>query len=93
MRRSPRGFAQLAPDLAVEVKSPSDSVEALQAKLTDFLNQGTQVGILIHPEERWLEVYRLGQPPVRFTGDCLFTLPDLFPDWTLNLSEIWPPEF
>lgn len=93
LRRSPRGFAQLAPDLAVEVKSPSDSLEDLRAKLTDFLNQGTQVGILINPEQRWVEIRRTNQQPVRLNEDDTLTIPELFPDWQLRLSEIWPPEF
>jgi Uma2 family endonuclease len=93
LRRSPRGFAQLAPDLAVEVKSPSDSLDDLRAKLTDFLTQGTQVGILINPEQRWLEIHRPNQPPVCLNSDDILTIPELFPGWSLPLSEIWPPEF
>ena len=51
---SPRNFAELAPDLMVEVKSPTDNLKKLHAKVQEFLAQGTQVGILIHPEQRWV---------------------------------------
>lgn len=36
LRRAPRSFAQLAPDLMVEVKSPSDSVDDLEKKIANF---------------------------------------------------------
>jgi Uma2 family endonuclease len=93
LRRSPRSFAELAPDLMVEVKSPTDSVKKLQAKIQQFLEQGTQVGILIHPEQRWLEVYRTNQEPVRFQDGDTLTLPDLLPGWELQVSELWPVVF
>jgi Uma2 family endonuclease len=48
LRRSPRSFAELAPDLMVEVKSPTDSVAKLRDKIQEFLVLGTQVGILIN---------------------------------------------
>ncbi|MEH2413673.1 Uma2 family endonuclease [Nostoc sp.] len=43
LRRSPKSFAQLAPDLTVEVKSPSDNLEDLRVKIQEFLSLGTKV--------------------------------------------------
>ncbi|NER81800.1 MAG: Uma2 family endonuclease [Leptolyngbya sp. SIO1D8] len=93
LRRSPRSFAELAPDLMVEVKSPTDSLKKLQAKIDEFLGQGTQVGILIHPEQRWVEVRRLGEKPIRLGDGDVLTLPDLLPGWQVQISELWPPVF
>ena len=91
--RSPQGFAELAPDLIVEVKSPSDSLVGLRTKLDRFLEQSTQIGILIHPEQRWLEVRRLNQAPVMLRDGDVLTLPHLLPGWELTVSELWPPVF
>ncbi|MEM9006220.1 MAG: Uma2 family endonuclease [Cyanobacteria bacterium P01_F01_bin.86] len=52
LRQSPRSFAELAPDLMVEVKSPTDSLKKVRQKITNFLALGTQVGILVDPETR-----------------------------------------
>jgi Uma2 family endonuclease len=93
LRRSPQGFAELAPDLMVEVKSPSDSLAELRTKIDRFLEQGTQVGILIHPEQRWLEVRRVNQEPVMLKNEDVLTLPDLLPGWELAVSDLWPPVF
>jgi Uma2 family endonuclease len=93
LRRSPQGFAELAPDLMVEVKSPSDSLAGLRTKIDRFLVQGTQVGILIHPEQRWLEIRRLGEEPIRLQDGEVLTLPDLLPGWEVQVSDLWSPVF
>jgi Uma2 family endonuclease len=93
LRTSPTRFADLAPDLVVEVKSPSDSLTTLRAKVDDFLQQGSLVGIVINPEQRWLEVRRGGQAPVLFQDGDRLSLPDLLPGWELDISELWSPVF
>ena len=93
LKQSPRSFADLAPDLMVEVKSPTDSLTKTRKKIQNFLNAGTQVGILVNPDERIVEVYR-DNYPVQILQDCdSLTIPDLLPGWTLLVSELWPVEF
>jgi Uma2 family endonuclease len=93
LRQSPRSFAELAPDLMVEVKSPTDSVTALRDKIDAFLAQGTQVGILIHPEQRWVEVRRSGRQPEVFRDGDVLTVPDVLPGWEVAIAELWSPIF
>ncbi|MEO0491128.1 MAG: Uma2 family endonuclease [Cyanobacteria bacterium J06635_15] len=93
LRRSPRSFADLAPDLMVEVKSPTDSVEDLAAKIAEFLTLGTQVGLLVNPERQTVTVYRLGQEAIILTNDDMLTVPDVLPGWSVAVSELWPPVF
>lgn len=93
LRRSPRSFAELAPDLIVEVKSPSDRADSLRAKISEFLALGTKVGILINPEERTVEVYRAGEGVVTLGDGDLLTIPDLLPGWEVSVSDLWSPEF
>jgi Uma2 family endonuclease len=91
--RSPRSFAELAPDLMVEVKSPSDRIEKLRTKIQDFLAQGTQVGLLVNPEDRSVEIYRLDQEAVILGDGDRLTVPDLLPGWEVPVVELWAPEF
>jgi len=93
LRRSPRGFAELAPDLMVEVKSPTDSVTKLRKKIDDFLSLGTRVGILINPEKRWVEIRRSGEEPVTLGDGDRLTIPDLLPGWEVKITDLWSPEF
>ncbi|MER3436016.1 MAG: hypothetical protein C4288_22255 [Leptolyngbya sp. ERB_1_1] len=93
MRRSPRSFAELAPDLMVEVKSPTDSVTKLREKIDDFLSLGTRIGILIDPEKRSVEIRRLGQEVIMLTDGDVLSLPDLLPGWEVKVADLWSPEF
>jgi Uma2 family endonuclease len=93
LRRSPKSFAQLAPDLTVEVKSPSDNLEDLRAKIQEFLSLGTKVGILLNPDERIVEVYNLGQEAIILRDGDILTVPELLPGWEVPIADLWPPEF
>lgn len=96
LRRSPQSFAELAPDLMVEVKSPTDSVVKLEAKIQSFLSLGTRVGILINPENRTVRLYRAGAEAGQFVtlsdGEVL-SVPELLPGWEVAVSELWAPVF
>ena len=53
-----RGFAELAPDLAVEVLSPSDRLGEVLRKVADWLNAGTTLVWVIDPARKLARVYR-----------------------------------
>ncbi|MBW4661619.1 MAG: Uma2 family endonuclease [Drouetiella hepatica Uher 2000/2452] len=93
LRRAPRSFAQLAPDLMVEVKSPSDSVDDLEKKIANFLQQGTQVGILVNPEDCTVKIFRAEAAAVTLRNGDMLTIPDLLPGWSVAVSELWSPVF
>lgn len=92
LKRSTEDYAELVPDLVVEVKSKTDSLEKLRTKIQEFISLGSQVGILINPKTKTLEVYRSSEKIILKDGDIL-TLPDLFPGWEVAISEIWSPVF
>ena len=54
----PRGFAELAPDLAVEVLSPDDRPGEVLAKVGDWLNAGARVVWVVDPVRVIARVYR-----------------------------------
>lgn len=93
LRRSPKSFAQLAPDLTVEVKSPTDSLEAIRTKIQEFLSLGTRVGILINPDNRTVEVHRSGQAIATLRDGDVLTIPDVLPGWEVQVIDLWAPEF
>jgi Uma2 family endonuclease len=93
LRRSPRSFAELAPDLMVEVKSPTDSVTKLETKIESFLAVGTRVGILINPEDRTVKLYRSGHETVILRDGEMLTVPELLPGWEVAVTDLWSPVF
>ncbi len=52
------GFFDGAPDLAVEVVSPDDTDTAVQQKVLEYLNAGTQLVWVVRPRFRTVAVYR-----------------------------------
>ena len=93
MCQSPRSFAQIIPDLMVEVKSASDRIKPIEEKILQFLELGTQVGILVDPDKLTVTVYRPDTAPVVLTNHDILTVPELLPGWELSISELWPPVF
>jgi len=51
---------RLAPDLAVEVVSPSQSRRVLAAKASLFLSFGTRLGWVVLPKQRQVDIFRPG---------------------------------
>lgn len=52
---------RLCPDFVVELRSPSDRLDALQAKLSEYLDSGARLGWLLDPIEKRVYVYRPGR--------------------------------
>ncbi len=54
----PEGFWPEAPDLAVEVNSPGDTVSEVEEKVQEYLQAGTRMVWVISPRLRTVTVYR-----------------------------------
>ena len=54
----PAGYLRLAPDLVVEVVSPSDTASELQSKVFTWLDAGCRVVWVVYPATRSVTVYR-----------------------------------
>jgi Uma2 family endonuclease len=55
--RSTKRFLPAAPDLAVEILSPSNTRAEIDARLKDFFASGTQLAWIIDPESERAEIY------------------------------------
>ena len=84
-------FLPLAPDFLIELKSRTDRLKDILAKMDEYIENGVPLGWLINPETKRVHVYRPGQPievleaPSQVTGD-----PELV-GFVLDLREIWEP--
>jgi Uma2 family endonuclease len=68
----PKGFLQGAPDLAIEVLSPSDTVKDVTEKLADYFESGAKLVWVVNPDNKTLLVYH-GTTPDRLlkSGDSI----------------------
>lgn len=68
-------FPPLAPDFVIELRSRSDSLKTLQAKMQEYLICGVQLGWLFNPQAQQVEIYKQGclkevRPlPTELSGD------------------------
>lgn len=58
-----RGYFEGAPDLAVEVRSPSDDDRAMAAKAREYLAAGARMVWVVDPEAETVTVHRPDSPP------------------------------
>lgn len=82
-------FSSLVPDFVVELRSASDSLNTLQAKMSEYISNGVWLGWLIDPENKQVTIYRengdvevLGDPET-VSGE------DVLPGFELNVHELW----
>jgi Uma2 family endonuclease len=82
-------FIPLCPDFVAELRSPTDSLSALQAKMQEYLDNGARLGWLIDPEDRRVYIYRPNgaieclENPAELPGD------PVLPGFVLDLREFW----
>ena len=82
-------YNPLAPDLAVEVISPSDDLNVLRVKVGNYLAAGTVVWV-VRPEAKAVEVYAPGQPVRRLGADGTLDGGDVLPGLALPVKDLFP---
>lgn len=79
-----------APDLAIEVVSPSESQPSMHRKISQFFRAGCKIALVAYPETSEIEIWRSTSLPTETLGiEDTLTLPDLLPDWSIAVSEIF----
>ena len=54
-------FPPLVPDFLIELRSETDRLTLLRGKMEEYRQNGLRLGWLINPQDREVEIYRLGQ--------------------------------
>jgi Uma2 family endonuclease len=88
-REEQDGIVPLCPDFVVELRSKTDSLKELQAKMQEYLDNGCRLGWLINPQARQVEVYRFGQTTERLDSPQTLLGEDLLPGFVLNVSPLF----
>jgi Uma2 family endonuclease len=83
------GFWPGAPDLVVEVVSPSDTFLEVQDKVFDWLDAGCRMVVVVTPRKRAVTVYRsLSDVKVLGEADVLDGA-DVVPGWRLPVKDLF----
>lgn len=85
----PEGYWAIAPDLVVEVVSPSDSALLVQAKVTDWLEAGCRLVWVVYPDTRTVTEYRSLKEVQVLTADQSLAGGEALPGFSCAIAEIF----
>lgn len=85
-------FLPLSPDFVVKLRSPSDNWKSLQAKMKEYIDNGTKLGWLIDPQNRQVEIYRPETETEILYNPHTLSGEDVLPNFILDLELIFSPQ-
>ncbi|RMF87567.1 MAG: Uma2 family endonuclease, partial [Nitrospinota bacterium] len=85
----PEGFWPGPPDLAVEVISPTDTYAAIEEKVTDWLQAGTRMVMVVNPRTRTVTVYHSPAGVTRLTEADLLAGGEVLPGFSCPVSSLF----
>ncbi len=81
----------LCPDLVIELRSPSDPLAPVEAKMREYVENGARLGWLIDPMERKVHVHKPGEPIKLLNSLGSLSGGAVLPGFVLDLEPIWEP--
>lgn len=91
-----RSYPEIAPDLVIEIVSPTDRTFDLETKVELYQQAGVKLIWLVYPYSRQVAVYRLasGLTPQNYNSNQTLDGEDVIPGFVLPVNEIfdYPPD-
>ena len=81
---------RVCPDFIVEVRSATDDLAVLQAKMEMWVSQGARLGWLVDPLEELVWVYRPERETERIERPLSLAAAEISDDLVIDLSRVWP---
>ena len=89
LKHAPKKFFDGAPDLAVEILSPNDTVETLHEKTVEYFESGARLVSVLNPEEETVLGYHSPQPDSLLKAGDAVDGEDVIPGFSMPLSKIF----
>jgi Uma2 family endonuclease len=83
------GFFEGAPDLAVEIVSPSESATTLARKIRQYLQAGTHTVWVVYRKTREVHVYEAAGKTSFLTEADTLESPELLPSFCVKVAEFF----
>jgi Uma2 family endonuclease len=83
------GFVPGAPDIAVEVVSPSDTAAELEQKVAEYLAAGSLRVWVVYPSSLRVTIRRPDGSAISYSGDAVIEDEELLPGFSLPLGDIF----
>jgi Uma2 family endonuclease len=82
------GFPPIAPDFVIELRSRTDSLEDLQQKMQEYIDNGVRLGWLLNRQDRQVEIYRSGKPVDVLQAPATLSGEEVLPGFVLDLKNL-----
>ncbi|MBM3224576.1 MAG: Uma2 family endonuclease [Candidatus Tectomicrobia bacterium] len=82
-------FPPLCPDFVVELRSRTDNVATLQAKIQEYLANGAQLGWLIDPHEKKVYIYRPEEAVQCLDNPTTISGESVLPGLRFQVQRLW----
>jgi Uma2 family endonuclease len=83
------GFIPVVPDFVIELRSATDNLKPLQEKMLEYQCLGVKLGLLVNPQRKQVEIYRLGQSIEVLESPRTIDCSDVMPGFVLSLDRIF----
>ncbi len=83
------GYAEVVPELVVEIRSPSDSRRYVADRAAMWLSHGVTLVWVVHPDTQRIDVYRAGHPVSVIMSDDALDGGDVLEGFSCALTEIF----
>lgn len=88
-KRPPKGFFKGSPDIAIEILSPTDTIESLHGKIVEYFENDTNLAWVVNSEEQTVLVYRSPQPRKLLTKNDLLDGEEVLKGFTFPIAELF----
>ena len=90
-KKSLQGFWHLCPAFVIELRSESDRVGVLRRKMGEYISNGAELGWLIDPKNRSVEIHRPNSEPQLIAGIDSVVGEGPVAGFVLDLLPVWDP--
>ena len=85
----PKTFYPGAPDIAVEVVSPGNTINEVDEKVQDWLDAGAQLVWVVNPRQRNVTAYAASAKPVILSENDILDGGEVFPGFAIKVNELF----
>jgi Uma2 family endonuclease len=86
--REKERFPPIAPDFVVELRSRTDTLEAVQQKMQEYIANGVRLGWLLNPQDHQVGIYRPSKPVEVLLAPATLSGEEVLPGFVLVLKNL-----
>jgi Uma2 family endonuclease len=88
-KEAQKKFLPACPEFIIELRSETDKLKELKAKMEEWITNGTQLGWLIDPKKKQTHVYQPNTEVEIYDFDANVTGKNVLKGFTVNLTELF----